>query len=175
MGARHRLTALGLVLVAGVVGGCSSCKHDEAPPPPEAKPPDHLVVDEVVEGKEKAFGLPLPRLARVAARFESSVDVYSPLSPEEVVNFVRARVKDGKITPGSSSTLLQLVVPIADPQKLLSIDVHAFHGPDPTVRCEMIIRDVTPLPTEPGLTDDQRWKKAGLTSDGHVADPSHLQ
>ena len=26
-----------------------------------------------------------------------------------------------------------------------------------------IVRDMTPLPTEPGLTDEQRWKKAGMT------------
>lgn len=176
MGTRYRLSVT-LALVAFVAGsaGCSSCKHDEAPPPPEAKPPDHLVAGEVVEGKERAFGLPLPRLSRINAYFERTVDVYSPLSPEDLVNFVRARVKDGKVTPGSSSTLLVEVVPLGDPAKRLTIDVHAFHGNDPSARSEMIVRDTTPIPTEPGLTDEQRWKKAGLTPDGHIADPKHLQ
>ena len=176
MGTRHRLSAvIGVLFVVGGSAGCSSCKHDEAPPPPEVKPPDHLAAGEVVEGKEKAFGLPLPRLARVAARFERTVDVYSPLSPEELVNFVRARVKDGKVTPGSSSTLLEAVVPLSDPQKLLTIDVHPFRGTDAMVRSEMIVRDATPIPSEPGLTEEQRWKKAGLTPDGRIADPTHLQ
>lgn len=176
MGTRHRLSAIAcLVFAVGTLASCSSCKHEEKPPPVETKPQDHLAVGEVVEGKDRAFGLPLPRLARIAARFERTVDVYSPLSPEELVNFVRARVKDGKVTPGSSSTMLVEVVPLADPEKRLTIDVHAFHGNDGTVRSEMIIRDTTPIPSEPGLTDEQRWKKAGLTPDGHIADPSHLQ
>lgn len=176
MGTRHRLSAtVGLLCAVGVLTSCSSCKRDEKPPPAETKPADHLVPGEVVEGKDRAFGLPLPRLARVAARFESTVDVYSPLSPEELVNFVRARVKDGKVTPGSSSTLLVDVVPLADVQKRLNIDVHAFHGMDSSVRSEMIVRDTTPFASEPGLTEEQRWKKAGLTPDGHIADPTHLQ
>ena len=60
------------------------------------KPPDHLVPSEVVEGKERAFGLPLPAPRSVAARFEKTVHVQTPLTPEELVNFVRPRVKDGR-------------------------------------------------------------------------------
>jgi len=176
MGTRRRLSATtGLVFVVGTLLACTSCKRDEKPPPVETKPPDHLVVGEVVEGKDRAFGLPLPRMSRVASRAEATVNVFSPLSPEDLVNFVKARVKDGKVTPGSSSTLLLGVVPLEDPAKRLSIDVHAFRGNDTTVRSEMIVRDMTPLPTEPGLTDEQRWKKAGLTPDGRIADPTHLQ
>jgi hypothetical protein len=176
MGTRRRLSASARVVFVAFALACSSCKREEKPlPPAETKPSDHLVAGEAVEGKDRAFGLPLPRLARVAARFEKTVDVYSPLSPEDLVNFVRTRVKDGRITPGSSSTLLVDVVPLGDPQKRLSIDVHLFHGADSSVRSEMIVRDTTPLPTEPGLTDEQRWKKQGLTSDGHIADPTHLQ
>jgi len=177
MGTRRRLSAgVCLVFAIGTLIACSSCKRDETPTPPQQiKPPDHLAAGEVVEGKERAFGLPLPRLARVAARFEKTVDVYSPLSPEELVNFVRARVKDGTVTPGSRSTLLVEVVPLGDPQRRLTIDVHAFHGNSSLDRSEMIVRDSTPLPIEPGLTEEQRWKKAGLTPDGHIADPTHLQ
>lgn len=177
MGTRHRLSAtVVLVLVVGCLA-CTSCKRDEKPPPTETKPPpsDHLVPGEVVEGKERAFGLPLPRMSRVASAAEGTIDVYSSLSPEDLVNFVRVRVKEGKVIPGSSSTLLEAVVPLGDLKKRISIDVHAFRGNDATVRSEMIVRDLTPIPSEPGLTDEQRWKKAGLTPDGRIADPSHLQ
>ncbi len=174
MGTRRRLIALTAALA--IVGtACTSCKRaEDKRPPEETKPPDHLVPGEAVEGPERAFGLPLPRLATVEARFEKTVHVHSSLTPEELVNFVRARVKDGKITPGSSSTQLFDVTPLSDVKKRLTIEVRGFKGGDGS-HSEMFVRDTTPLPTEPGLTDDQRWQKAGLTSDGRIADPKHLQ
>lgn len=175
MGTRRRLSATACaVVVIGAVAS-SSCKRDEPPPPDRTRPSDHLVVGEAVEGKERVFGLALPRLARIAARGDRMVDVYSALSPEDLVNFVRERVKDGKITPGSSSTLLVDVTPLGDPAKRVTIDVHAFHGGDGAVRSEMVVRDTTALPVEPGLSDEQRWQKAGLTPSGQIADPRNLK
>ena len=138
------------------------------------KPPDHLAPNEVVESKERAFGLPLPRNSRIAAKFEKTVHVQTPLTPEDLVNFVRARVKDGKVMPGTSGTELTDVAPLSDPAKRLSIDVRLYRGGEGH-RSEMIVRDTTLLPAEPGLTDEQRWQKAGLTPSGHVADPTKLQ
>jgi hypothetical protein len=166
------LVALTLVLAVGFTA-CSSCKRKEEQPT-EIKPPDHLAPSEVVEGKERAFGLPLPRTARIAARFEKTVHVQTPLTPEELVNFVRPRVKDGKVTPGTSGTQLFDVTPLTDPQKHLTIDVRLYRGGD-GYRSEMIVRDTTPAPVEPGLTDEQRWQKAGLTPSGQIADPKKLQ
>ncbi len=182
MGTRRRLSALrprvrgrvAMLAVSGVLA-CSSCKPQDKPPSEQTKPLDHLVTGEAVEGKDRAFGLPLPRLARVEARFERTIDVYSALSPEDLVNFVRARVKDGKVTPGSSSTLLVEVVPLGDPQKRLTIDVRPFHGGDGSMRSEMVVHDTTPIPAEPGLSDEQRWQKAGLTPSGQIADPRNLK
>jgi hypothetical protein len=174
MGTRRRLIFVALFVAVGVTG-CSSCKRNDDKTPVENRPPDHLAPTEAVEGKERAFGLPLPRLSRVEARFDKSVHVLSALSAEELVNFVRARVKDGKVTPGTSSTLLYDVTPIGDPEKRISLDVHAFKGGDGTMHSQMVVRDTTPVPIEPGLTDEQRWQKAGLTPSGKIVDPKHLQ
>jgi hypothetical protein len=173
MGARRRLIALTVLLSAGLAA-CSSCKRKEDQRPEETKPPDHLAPNEVAEGKERAFGLPLPRFARIAARFDKKVHVQSPHTPEDLVNFVRARVKDGKITPGTTETQLIDVVPRDDAKKRLTIEVRALRGGG-DAKSEMIIKDTTPPPLEPGLTDEQRWKKAGLTPDGRIVDPQSLQ
>jgi hypothetical protein len=176
MGTRRRLIALAVSLLVGAVAtGCSSCNRSDDDAQVKRKSPDHLAPHEAVEGTERAFGLPLPRVSKVEARFEASVHVLSWLTPEDLVNFVLARVKDGTTTRGTSSTLLANVTPLADPQKRLTIDVRPMHGGDGAIRSEMVVRDTTPIPVEPGLTDEQRWQKAGLTPDGHVADPTHLQ
>jgi hypothetical protein len=171
MGARRRLILIALLLAAGL---SASCKRKDDTTVSESKPPDHLAPNEVVEGKERAFGLPLPRLVQVKARFEKTVHVLSPLTPEELTNFVRARVKDGKVIPGTSVTTLFEVVPLGDTTKQLTIDVRTVHSADGT-RSEMVVRDTTPPPVEPGLTNEQRWEKAGLTTTGRIADPTHLQ
>jgi hypothetical protein len=173
MGARRRLIFTAAVFLTAGVSACSSCKRTDSPPPPE-KPVDRLGPNEVVEGKERAFGLPLPRDIHVKARFATAVHAQSPLTPEEVTNFVRARVKDGSVVSGTSVTTLMHVVPVADPKKQLTIDVRTVRLAD-GMRSEIVVRDTTPPPDEPGLTNEQRWEKAGLTPTGKIADPKHLQ
>lgn len=174
MGARRRLIFTVAVVFTAGLSACSSCKRNDDAPPENDRPPDRLAPNEVVEGKERAFGLPLPRVAHVKARFSTTVHVLSPLSPEELTNFVRARVKDGKVIPGTSVTTLADVRPLGDPKKQLTIDVRTVRLGDGT-RSEMVVRDTTPPPIEPGLSDAERWKKAGLTPTGKIADPTRLE
>ena len=35
-------------------------------------------------------------------------------------------------------------------------------------RVEMVVRDRTPPPVEEGLTEEERWRQAGMTPDGKV-------
>ena len=174
MGARRRLVTVTALLTVGVAVVSTSCRTKQEVPPDNQKPPDRLAPNEVVEGKEVAFGLPLPRAARVASRWERKVLVTSPLSPEELANFVRARVKDGKLTAGTGSTQLADVVPLHEPTRRLNIEVRVSRSND-GARSEMMIQDATPIAAEPGLTDEERWRKAGFTKDGKVADPTRLQ
>lgn len=173
---RHtrRIVALALAVSLPLGGtACSSCKRHEEQPI-ETKPPDHLAPNEAVESKERAFGLPLPRNSRIVARFDKTIHVQTLLTPEDLVNFVRARVKDGRVMPGTTSTELSGVAPVGAPDKRLSIEVRLYRGGEGH-RSEMLVFDTTPPPAEPGLTDEQRWQKAGLTPSGHVADPTKLQ
>jgi hypothetical protein len=172
MGSRRRLIALACAL-ASALGGCSS-KSKDTPPGAQQAPPDRLAAGEAVEGKEHAFGLPLPRSSRVAGRFQTSIDVKSSLAPEQLVNFTRARVTGGDIAPGTTTTKLSNVTPRDDNTKRLTIEIRGTRLGDGTLS-EMIVRDTTPPPIEPGLTEEQRWRKAGLTPEGKVADPKHLE
>jgi hypothetical protein len=174
MGPRRRLIALALAQ-ALVASACSSCKRkpDEAPKA-EAAPPDHLAPGELVEGSERAFGLPLPRASRVAARFADSAHVTSTATPEQLANFVRTRVKEGTVTQGTTSTKVENAIPRDDKNKRISIEVRSLRSGNGN-RSEMVIRDTTPPPFDPSLTEDQRWEKAGITPTGKLIDPKHLE
>ena len=173
MGARRRLTTA--VFALALVSACSSCKRkqDEAPKTEDA-PPDRLAPGELVEGTENAFGLPLPRVSKVSARFRGSVDITSTATPEQLANFVRARVKEGKVTQGTSSTRLDDVIPRDDKAKRLSIEVRPLRTGNGN-RSEMVVRDTTPTPGDPNLSEEQRWKKAGMTPDGKLLDPKRVE
>jgi len=174
MGARRRLSTVVLALAFGATA-CSSCKRkEEDAPKTEQAPPDRLAPGELVEGTERAFGLPLPRLSRVAGRFQTSVDITSTATPEQLANFVRARVKEGKVTQGTSSTKLDDVVPRDDKNKRLTIEVRPVRAGNGN-HSEMVVRDTTPPPGDPTLSEEERWKKAGMTPNGKLLDPKRVE
>ena len=174
MGLRRRLI---LAVAASTLVAGAGCRKPLPPQENDVAPVDHLAPDEVVEGTGKAFGLPLPRASKIRAQFAKSADVTASITPEQLANFVRKRVTDGKITPGTSSTNLENVIPRDDKNKRLSIVIRASRTGDDGARSEMVIEDTTPTPSDPSLkTDDERWKKAGLApGGGKVLDPKHLE
>lgn len=144
-------------------------------PPPsltDAGPPDHLTKNEAVEGKDKAFALPLPHAAKVYMRFPTSVHVHSTLKPEDLANFVRPRVKSGRVLIGATMTTFENVIVPAEPKRQITIEIR----PGRDFRSEMVVRDVTPPPPpDPNESQADRMHKAGLTPDGKLIDPKHMQ
>lgn len=173
MGDRRGLSlAAAAFVAAAVLSGCKRKPSDQSSPP--SPPTDSLAKGEAVEGPDKAYALPLPRFARITFRGQSSVTVTSSLTPEELVNFVRARVKGGEVTTGSGATRLASVVVASEPQRVLTIEIRAV-APITGARSQMIVNDTTPPPDDPKLTEEERWKKAGLTPQGKILDPKQLQ
>ena len=168
MGTRDGLT-LAVMVALTCATGCKRHPPEQTAPPP--LPADRLGPGEVALGKDKAFALPLPRSARVGSRYGGTINVSTDLTPEELANFVRGRVKGGKITTGTSSTHFEGVTVAEEPQRLLTIDVRAGR----MVRSEMIVEDVTPVVDPNAKTDEDRWKAAGYDKNGQPLDPKMMQ
>ena len=165
-----------MVAVALGATGCKPKEKASPPPAPSAAPPsaDRLAPGEIPEGRERAFTLPLPLHSNVKARFPGSVHVASTHSQEELANFVRARVKDGSSVSGASETRFDGVFVAKDPSKKLSIHVRSAAIAS-EYRSQMVIDDITVPPEEPGLTTEDRYRKAGLGPDGKLLDRKNLQ
>lgn len=175
MGAHHRIVVV-IAITAAALGGCRR-KEEAAPSAASstARPPaDHRAKGEILEGKERAFTLPLPLESTVKARFSTSVHVASPHTVEDLANFVRARVKDGTITAGASETDFDRVVAAKDGSKTLAIQIRPAAIAD-EFKSQMVVSDITAPPEAPGTTDEDRWRKAGMTPDGKLIDPKKLQ
>ena len=159
--------------------GAFACKREEelpvlpaasdsvAPVPP---PVDHLAPGELLEGSEKAFDLWLPRGMHVDGAFVDVVYASGTVPSDGLANYVRARVRDGKVITGATGTVFDRVRLPAAPDVELAIYVR----PSP-LGSSIEIRNVTPV-RSPDLPDEnERWKAAGLKPGGGVLDPTHLQ
>ena len=172
---RASLAVLALSMAAA--GACRS----KSPPTTEsvagpseaarAVPVDHLAEGELVEGKEKIFSLTLPRDLKLVWKFPDRGMARGEIDPERVANYVRARVKDGKITAGASQTMFDGVHTLAEPLRPLRIRIEKAHG-----YCQMEVTDVTlPPDPDPGADEATRWRRLGLTPNGQPLDPKHLE
>jgi hypothetical protein len=135
-------------------------------------PIDHLAPGELLEGTDKAFGMILPRGVRVVHGFDDLVIASGSPPADKVTNYVRARVRDGKITVGARATVFDHVRTAAAPDLELSIRVEPADGMEGT-RIE--VRKLT-MPKAPDLpNDEERWRAAGLRPDGRPIDPKKMQ
>jgi hypothetical protein len=108
---------------------------------------------------------------RVSATFPDAVFAVGPLRPEDVSNYVRQRVEAQGVETGPSKTVFtKAKLKGADDPRLMRIEVVQKDG-----TTELVVRDQTPPPVEPGLSPDERMRKKGLLPDGTPIDKTRLQ
>jgi hypothetical protein len=153
---------------AAVLLGLAACGHgagNKAPPAGSASarsvPVDTLRPGELAEGKELAFGFPLPRDMRVTVRFADAVFATGPLGFEPLTNYVRERVEAERVDTGPVKTVFAGASLKAAPERRLQLEVSVRGG-----EAELVVRDQTPKPIEPGLSPEEKWKRSGVTPDG---------
>lgn len=183
MRSRRAAGALGVALV-GLGGAChkESGSSSESPAPAaqvavvqaQAQPPDHLAPDELLEGEKKAFGLlVLPRVLHVDGSFASVVFASAPSGEAGIhplAKYFRERLTEGSLREGDEAATFEHVHVRGQSNLELNVYIRAAGA---YTRVEM--RDTTPKP-QPNLPDDAaRWRQAGLTPNGKLLDPTHLE
>jgi hypothetical protein len=163
---------LALVLLSACAGGCRRHRAIDDPPPtpPPRVPVDTTLPGELAEGKEQAFGVPLPRVMRVTGRFADVVMAAGPVAPDQVANFFRSRVKADKIETGPMKTVFSNVTVKSQPDATIVIEVGGRPG-----MTHLTVRSIAlPRPGD-SSSPDERMRRLGLNPDGTLADPTHLQ
>ncbi len=166
MGDRQRLT-YAVVAVAVVLASASCKRKQEAENRP---PPDHLANGELPLGPDHAYSLPLPRGSQVEYAPDGAF-VETPYSAETIANFIRYHVRGGNITVGTSSTQFAHVYVTETPKRLLSIEVRTAQPP----RGGSVLTVRDEVGGDPALPPDEHFKRLGLTPDGKLIDPKHMQ
>jgi hypothetical protein len=172
-----------LILLIGpalALGGCRCSGASDGPGPGAsaagsarlARPPvDRLAPGELAEGPHSAFGFTFPNKMRIERRFLDSVHASGRVAPESVANYVRQRVGTTHVEVGAARTVFPRVqIKGGAPDKVYRIEVVADGS---TTR--LVLHDVTPPPLEPGLSEEDRWRRAGMTPQGKPIDPKKME
>jgi hypothetical protein len=151
----------------------ASCARKSAPlpvPAPSASVTvDRLLPGELGEGPSRALGLAVPRDMRLERVFADSFIARGHVDIEPLANYVRRHVDAPSVEIGAARTLFPKAHVKGEPEtKLVRIEV--VRDNDSSL---LIVRDITPPPIAPGLSDDERWRKAGVVP-GKPFDPKAL-
>jgi hypothetical protein len=138
-------------------------------PEVSAAPVDHLAPGELLEGSHQAFGVVLPSALRVKASFVDVVYASGAVPVHALVQYFRARLQEGSLREGPAAATFEHVKVRGRPG--LELVVRIANAPE---GASVEIRDATPPPA-PLLPDEaSRWRQVGLTPQGRLADPTHL-
>ena len=159
------------LLVVGLTGCGKKESPSTLPPTPAASTlsADRLLPGELAEGRERMMGLPVPRDMRVLRVFNDSAVAWGHVDPESVSNYVRKRVDAASAEIGAARTLFPKAHVKGQPDdKIVRIEIVPQLG-----STELIFFDITPPVHTPGLSDEERWRKAGIVP-GKPIDPNAL-
>jgi hypothetical protein len=156
--------------------GPLGCAKRESPPPAPVPAPassiasaDRLLPGELAEGHERAMGLAVPRDMRLLRVFDDSAVARGRIAADAVSNYVRKRVDASSVEIGAARTVFPKAHVKGQPDsKVVRIEVLA--DVDST---ELMLRDLTPPEVPVGLSEEERWRKAGVVP-GKPFDPNSL-
>lgn len=107
----------------------------------------------------------------VDRRYPDAAHISGSATPESVSNYVRKRVVVSRVEIGAARTVFPAAhIKGGNPNKVYRIEVIAAPG-----RTKLVIRDITKPQMTRGLSEAERWRRAGLTPDGKPLDPKHMQ
>ena len=162
-----------VVLVSlAILSSCHRSDKGEAPAPGGSSAHDRLAPGELVDGPLHAFELKLPAGIMIREAFTSVVYAWGPVDPMKLANYLRGQVRGGSISVGAAATVFDQVTVPANEGRLLRVRVETT-GQGHSAQLE--VRDITPPPPVPAADDAERWRRAGMTPDGKLLDPTHLR
>jgi hypothetical protein len=180
MGVRHRVTGarVGLAGAAALAGGLAcACAHpapqDDGTSRPVAapRPPvDHLAPGELAEGDEHAYGLALPRKVHIERKFAEVIFASGDVAIHPLAKYFRSRLQGGSLDENDTSATF-------DPVHMQATPGREYHsGISQTAQGARVeVRASTPPPA-PNLPDEAaRWRQVGLTPQGKLLDPTHVE
>lgn len=165
-----------LSLLALLLGG-TACRDPAdatpvAPPEPEeaATTPDRLPPGELLPGAESVFGFAVPRAMAIDAQFPGRVYIKGTVPQALVSDYVRSRVVVQHVQVEGR----RYIFPKARIRGGGSA-LYRFEVSRDGTQTSIFIKELKAPPAIEGLSDEERWKQAGMRPDGSLIDPQNLE
>lgn len=123
---------------------------------------DRLLPGELAQSNLLVFGFPIPQGMTIERRYADSVHLIGSIPASALASYVRAHAATGPVElVGQRKVFNKVRIRGGDSSRLYNIEID-----DSGANRYLIVSDVTPPPLEPGLSDEERWKRAGYLPDG---------
>ncbi len=159
-------------------------EHADGPAKPKvATPVDRLAPGELEPSDELAFGLPIPKGMRVVRRFDDATHAKGRIDHDELVEYLKRRLSTSHVTYKLDKVVFP-EVQLRDAPSNEAGDEADGEAPPKTLQIEvwadrdmtwMRVKDTTVPPLVEGLTEAERWRRAGMHPDGSPLDPDALK
>ncbi|HEY6556314.1 MAG TPA: hypothetical protein VI072_03535 [Polyangiaceae bacterium] len=148
-------------------GASTAIGSDAAAP----RPIDRLAPDELAAGSALAFGFPMPQRMTIRATFPDAVHASGSVTPQALAQYVGERVAVAHVEVAATRTIFPKArIKGGAAERVYQFDI-ASEGPETL----LVIRDITPPPVVQGLSQAERWRRAGMTPDGKPLNEKQLQ
>ncbi len=123
---------------------------------------DRLLPSELGKSSSLVFGFPIPPGMRVTGRYPDSVHLQGDVSTSGLKEYIEAHLATGPSElDGRRRTYRGARIRGGDPSRVYRVELVELRSDR-----QIIITDVTPKPIEPGLSNEERWRRAGFLPDG---------
>jgi hypothetical protein len=136
-----------------------------------APPVDRLAPGELGASSKAVFGFAVPRGLKVDATFPDAVHLSGNVSQDAVAKYVRSRVLVSYVeVTGSRTVFPKARIKGGSPKRTYRFEVLRERG-----KTLLVIRDTTAPPLVRGISEAERWRRAGMTPEGKPLDPQALE
>ncbi len=167
------IAAMSVALAAG----CKKAPADDdmktqpAAKPKPAVPKDYADKGSLPPGTDKAFALVLPFGFNVQTRLDRTAAAMGMAQSKQVVNYIKERVRDGKVIETDPERVVFEGVRIPDePDRYLQIVVTNRNA-----ATLITVTDVTPAPAIAPTSQSERYKQVGLAPNGQLLHPHTIE
>jgi hypothetical protein len=167
-----RLTGVRLVRELVLLLACASAGCHREPAPVEAAPtPDRLAPGERLPESETAFGLPLPAGMRLVRHFKDAAYFSGDVTLQQALEHLAKHVSPPSaqlVTNGAVFSRVQVTGAGSAPPLRITLKQTARGS-------QIHVEQLTPPPPVlSGLSQDEKWRKAGRNPDGTPLDQNQL-
>jgi len=138
-----------------------------------APPLDHLAPGELKASSTMAFGFPIPSSMSIERAFPNAIHLTGVADVQGLVSYVRRHSDARSVELRGNNIVLDFVrIPAAGNDRTFRFEISAQSR-----NARLLIKETTlaAAPPEPGITDAERWRRAGMKPNGEPLDVAQLQ